>query len=105
MLLIQLVSGLMEGMTVFLIASGLTLIFGVTRIINFAHGSLFMLGAFLTYELAPLIAPGTLTGFFAAVVLSAVAASALGVLFETSVPRRIYVKGGLLPLIVPVALC
>ena len=48
MVMIQFVNGLMEGMTLFLIASGLTLIFGVSRIINFAHGSLYMLGAFLT---------------------------------------------------------
>lgn len=104
MLLIQLVNGLMEGMTLFLIASGLTLIFGVTRIINFAHGSLFMLGAFLTYELVPLIAPGTLLGFFSSVIVSAVGVSLLGVLFETSVLRRIYGKDGLLQLIVTVAL-
>ncbi|WEJ77522.1 branched-chain amino acid ABC transporter permease [Paracoccus versutus] len=104
MVLIQLVNGLMEGMTLFLIASGLTLIFGVTRIINFAHGSFYMLGAFLTYELVPLIAPGTLWGFFVAVAVSAAAVSALGVLFETTVLRRIYGKDGILQLIVTVAL-
>ncbi|RID92473.1 hypothetical protein D2N39_07460 [Gemmobacter lutimaris] len=101
---IQLVNGLMEGMTLFLIASGLTLIFGVTRIINFAHGSLYMLGAILTYELVPLIAPGTLWGFFAAVVLAGVVVSILGVVFEMLALRRIYGADGLMQLIVTVAL-
>lgn len=104
MVLIQLVNGLMEGMTLFLIASGLTLIFGVTRIINFAHGSFYMLGAFLTYELVPTIAPGTLSGFFAAVGIGAAAVSALGILFEMTALRRIYGKDGILQLIVTVAL-
>lgn len=104
MVLIQLVNGLMEGMTLFLIASGLTLIFGVTRIINFAHGSFYMLGAFLTYELVPVIAPGTLWGFFAAVIVSAAAVSALGILFEMTALRRIYGKDGILQLVVTVAL-
>lgn len=104
MILIQLVNGLMEGMTLFLIASGLTLIFGVTRIINFAHGSLYMLGAFLTYTFVPLVAPGTLWGFFAAVAVSAAMVSALGILFEMGALRRIYGKDSLLQLIVTVAL-
>lgn len=104
MVLIQLVNGLMEGMTLFLIASGLTLIFGVTRIINFAHGSLFMLGAFLTYELVPLIGPGSLWGFFAAVLISAATVAAFGVLFEMAALRRIYGRDGILQLIVTVAL-
>ena len=104
MVLIQFVNGLMEGMTLFLIASGLTLIFGVTRIINFAHGSLFMLGAFLTYELVPLIAPGSLWGFFAAVIISAAVVSVLGILFEMTALRRIYGADPLLQLIVTVAL-
>ncbi|MCI4661053.1 MAG: branched-chain amino acid ABC transporter permease [Neomegalonema sp.] len=104
MLLIQLVNGLMEGMTLFLIASGLTLIFGVTRIINFAHGSLFMLGAFLTHELVPVIAPGSVWGFFAAVTLAALVVGLIGALFEIGVLRRIYGKDALLQLIVTVAL-
>lgn len=104
MVLIQLVNGLMEGMTLFLIASGLTLIFGVTRIINFAHGSLYMLGAFLTHDLVPVIAPGTIWGFLAAVAVSAAIVAALGVVFEMLVLRRIYGADGLMQLIVTVAL-
>lgn len=104
MLLIQLVNGLMEGMTLFLIASGLTLIFGVTRIINFAHGSLYMVGAYLAYTFVPLIAPGTMWGFLAAALAAAVIVSVLGVIFEMLVLRRIYGADGLMQLLVTVAL-
>ena len=104
MVMIQFVNGLMEGMTLFLIASGLTLIFGVSRIINFAHGSLYMLGAFLTYELVPLIAPGTLLGFFASVIIGAAVVSLIGVVFEVTALRRIYHADGLMQLIVTIAL-
>lgn len=104
MVLIQLVNGLMEGMTLFLIASGLTLIFGVSRIINFAHGSLYMLGAFLTYELVPMIAPGSVWGFFAAVLIGALVVSLLGIAFETLALRRIYGADSLMQLIITVAL-
>ncbi len=48
LLLVQLLSGLANAMFLFLIASGLSLIFGVTRIVNFAHGSFYMLAAYLT---------------------------------------------------------
>src|SRR5947207_996531 len=51
-LVVQLLSGLANAMVLFLIASGLSLIFGVTRIVNFAHGSFYMLAAFPTYDLA-----------------------------------------------------
>ncbi len=50
-LLLQFLSGLSHAMILFLIASGLSLIFGVTRTINFAHGSFFMLAAYLTTTL------------------------------------------------------
>src|SRR5882672_2412981 len=51
LLLVQLLSGLANAMFLFLIASGLSLIFGVTRIVNFAHGSFYMLAAYFTYSL------------------------------------------------------
>jgi branched-subunit amino acid ABC-type transport system permease component len=53
-LLVQLLSGLAHAMVPFLIASGLSLIFGVTRVVNFAHGSLYMLAAYVTYTLTDL---------------------------------------------------
>src|SRR5262249_47632260 len=51
LLLVQLLNGLANAMFLFLIASGLSLIFGVTRIVNFAHGSFYMLAAYVTYSL------------------------------------------------------
>ncbi|MCW0235015.1 MAG: branched-chain amino acid ABC transporter permease [Ferrovibrio sp.] len=104
MLAVQVVNGLMEGMMLFLIASGLTLIFGVSRIINFAHGSLYMIGAFLTYQLVPMLSDGTLVGFIGAVLLSAIAVAALGGIFEILVLRRIYGSEELMQLIITVAL-
>jgi len=56
----------------FLIASGLSLIFGVTRIVNFAHGSFYMLAAYLTYSLAAML-PGGAAAFYLAVLLAALA--------------------------------
>lgn len=104
MLVIQIVNGLMEGMMLFLIASGLTLIFGVSRIVNFAHGSFFMLGAFVVYELLPVFMDGSVTGFALAVLAGGVLVAALGALFEMLVLRRIYDRDQLLQLIITVAL-
>ena len=47
----QLIAGLSYGSTLFLVSAGLTLIFGVTRVVNFAHGSLYMLGAYIAYTI------------------------------------------------------
>ena len=51
-LLVQLLNGLAGASSLFLVAAGLSLIFGVTRIVNFAHGSFFMLGLYIAYALA-----------------------------------------------------
>ena len=67
LLFVQLLSGLANAMFLFLIASGLTLIFGVTRIVNFAHGSFYMLAAYLTYSLAAALPPAARLAFYAAV--------------------------------------
>jgi len=50
-IVVQLLNGLAEGSAMFLVAAGLSLIFGVTRIVNFAHGSFYMLGLYLAYWL------------------------------------------------------
>jgi branched-subunit amino acid ABC-type transport system permease component len=104
MFVVQLVNGLMEGMTLFLIASGLTLIFGVSRIINFAHGSLYMLGAFLTYQLVPLFMDGSIIGFILSVLGGAMVVAILGAVFEVLVLRRIYHTNELMQLIITIAL-
>ena len=49
--LIQLLTGLAGASTLFLVAAGLTVVFGVTRVVNFSHGSLFMLGAFIGWSI------------------------------------------------------
>ncbi len=104
MLVVQIVNGLMEGMMLFLIASGLTLIFGVSRIINFAHGSLYMLGAFITYQFVPYFFDGSLIGFIIAVLIGGALVALIGVVFEIFVLRRIYQADELMQLIVTVAL-
>ena len=54
-LLVQLLNGLAAASSLFLVSAGLSLIFGVTRIVNFAHGSLYMLGLYATYSLVEIL--------------------------------------------------
>jgi branched-chain amino acid transport system permease protein len=89
LLLVQLLSGLANAMFLFLIASGLSLIFGVTRIVNFAHGSFYMLAAYLTYSLAAAL-PGGPAAFYLAALLAALAVAAIGGLIEVLLLRRVY---------------
>ncbi len=100
----QLLNGLMEGMMLFLISAGLTLIFGITRIVNFAHGSLYMLGAFLAYQLMPMLGGSTVASFALSVLLSAILVGLLGLVFEVLILRRIYGADDLLQLIITLAL-
>jgi branched-chain amino acid transport system permease protein len=89
LLVVQLLSGLANAMFLFLIASGLSLIFGVTRIVNFAHGSFYMLAAYLTYSLSTLLPLGA-GAFYAAALLAALLVAALGGLVEALLLRRVY---------------
>ena len=89
LLLVQLLSGLANAMFLFLIASGLSLIFGVTRIVNFAHGSFYMLAAYFTYSLAAALPLGPVA-FYAAALLAALLVAALGGLVEVLLLRRVY---------------
>ena len=104
MITVQIVNGLMEGMMIYLVASGLTLIFGVSGILNFAHGSFYMLGAFLTYVLVPYLFPDTLGGLLLSVFLASLGVALLGTLFEMLILRRAYGADPLLQLIVTMAL-
>ena len=88
-ILIQLLNGLAAASSLFLVSAGLSLIFGVTRIVNFAHGSLYMLGLYGAYSLIELFGR-TPVGFWSAVVLAALAVGLVGVLIELAVLRRIY---------------
>jgi branched-chain amino acid transport system permease protein len=87
----QALAGISNGMLLFLIAAGLSLIFGVLRIINFAHGALFMFGAFVAASIAGVVPEGAGTAGFVAALIGATAALALlGAAIETGLLRRIY---------------
>ena len=90
-LALQLLGGLSHATTLFLMASGLTLIFGVTRIVNFAHGSFFMLGALVSAHALTSVWPvlaESAAGYVAAMLMGAAAASAVGALAEWGLLRR-----------------
>ncbi|HKW81327.1 MAG TPA: ABC transporter permease, partial [Casimicrobiaceae bacterium] len=97
-LLAQLFNGLAGAASLFLVAAGLSLIFGVTRIVNFAHGSLMMLGAYLAYTLIERLGGGP-AGYWGAVLLAAVLVGALGVLIERTLLSRLYGAPELLQLV------
>ncbi|WP_439888393.1 branched-chain amino acid ABC transporter permease [Pseudomonas sp. MBLB4123] len=83
--LIQTMNGLQYGLLLFLIASGLTLIFGIMHIINLAHGALYMVGAYLAFWLT------ALTGnLFLAILLGLPLAALLGVLIERFLIQALY---------------
>ena len=85
--LIQLLNGLQYGLLLFLVASGLTLVFGIMGIINLAHGSFYMIGAYLAFSLA------ALTGNLLTAVLLGVALSVLlGMLLEWLFYRHLYAR-------------
>jgi len=87
LLLEQLLNGLQYGVMLFLLAAGLTLIFGIMGVINLAHGSLYMIGAY-----AAAVVAGR-TGSFTLSALAALAAAALaGIVIELVVVRRLYAR-------------
>jgi branched-chain amino acid transport system permease protein len=88
--LIQLLNGLATASYLFLVASGLSIIFGVTRIVNFAHGSFYMLGAYIAYTLVQRLGDAIPGGFWVALLLAAAAVASIGGLIELTLLRRIY---------------
>jgi len=76
--LIQCLNSLQYGLLLFLVASGLTLIFGIMGVINLAHGSFYMIGAYMAYALAPFVASTLGGGFFTTLGLGLVLAVLLG---------------------------
>ena len=88
-LLVQLINGLADACALFLVASGLSLIFGVTRIVNFAHGSFYMLGVYVAYSLTSRFG-ATAAGFWLSMIAAALVVAVLGALVEVIVMRRIY---------------
>ncbi|EJE54455.1 branched-chain amino acid ABC-type transport system, permease component [Acidovorax sp. CF316] len=100
--IVQLLNGLAGASSLFLVGAGLSLIFGVTRIVNFAHGSFFMVGIYVAYSLVAKL--GTGMGFWPALLLSAVVVGALGALVEVVLLRRIYKAPELFQLLATFAL-
>ncbi len=87
--IVQFLTGLSDASGLFLVACGLSLIFGVSRIVNLAHGSFYMVGAFLAYTLVAYL-PRGIFPFWAAILMAAVAVGLIGVIVEVLLLRRLY---------------
>lgn len=86
---VQFLSGLATAATLFLVSSGLTIVFGVTRIVNFAHGSFYMLGAYVGWSLIERWG-GDILGFWGSVLVSALVVGLMGAAMERLLLRRLY---------------
>lgn len=80
--LVQCLNAVQYGLLLFLVASGLTLIFGIMGIINLAHGSFYMIGAYMAYALAPIVSATFGGGFFATLVAGLALSVLLGYVLE-----------------------
>ena len=80
--LIQCLNALQYGLLLFLVASGLTLIFGIMGVINLAHGSFYMIGAYMAYALAPIVNASIGGGFFTTLLVGIVLSVLLGYVLE-----------------------
>src|SRR5262249_15479236 len=85
--LITLLNGLVYGMLLFMLASGLTLIFSMMGVLNFAHASIYMIGAYLAYTISKFI------GFFPALILAPILCGLLGAAIEVWGLRRVHHNG------------
>ncbi len=85
----QFLTGLASASSLFLVASGLSIIFGVSRIVNFAHGSFYMLGAYLAWTIVERV-PYGLLGFWGGIIAAALVVGVIGVVMEIVLLRRIY---------------
>src|SRR5271167_114981 len=98
----QALDGLASASGLFFVAAGLSLIFGVTRIINIAHGSLYMLGTYIAVTLVTAI--GGPLGFWGGIIASAIIVGIIGALIEILLLRRIYSAPELFQLLATFAL-
>jgi branched-chain amino acid transport system permease protein len=80
--LVQCLNAVQYGLLLFLVASGLTLIFGIMGVINLAHGSFYMIGAYMAYGLAPWVAHYLAGGFFTTLAVGVVLSVLLGYVLE-----------------------
>src|SRR5207249_10541105 len=95
---VQVMSGLSVAMFLFLVSVGMSLIFGVTRIVNLAHGSFYMVGAYLMVTLVETL-PANQAMFWVALALAPLGVGLLGGVIEVTLLRRIYHREPLLQLI------
>ncbi|WP_405029638.1 branched-chain amino acid ABC transporter permease, partial [Methylibium sp.] len=84
---ISMLNGLSYGLLLFMLSSGLTLIFSMMGVLNFAHASFYMLGAYIAYGVARLI------GFWPALVVAPLVVGVLGALFERTALRKVHKFG------------
>lgn len=96
-LVLQLLTGLSRAAILFIVASGLSLVFGALRVVNLAHGSFYMLGAFVATTVTAMVA-GT-GGFVAALVAAVIVVTVVSIIVEGSILRRLYGKEHLLQLL------
>jgi len=99
----QALDGLASASGLFFVAAGLSLIFGVTRIINIAHGSLYMLGTYIAVTLVTAIS-GSALGFWGGIIASAIIVGVIGALIEVLLLRRVYTAPELFQLLATFAL-
>ena len=93
----QFVTGLASASSLFLAACGLSIIFGVSRIVNFSHGAFYMLGAYIAFTLSQYLTGAV--GFWSAIILASAIVAALGAIVEIALLRRIYGAHELLQLL------
>ncbi len=96
-LILQTMTGLSRAAILFIVAVGLSLVFGAMRIVNIAHGSFYMIGAFVAVTVSGAV--GGLLGFLAALVVVPLLVAAIGGLIEVTALRRLYGKEHLLQLL------
>ena len=90
--LVQCLNGLQYGLLLFLVASGLTLIFGIMRVINLAHGSFYMIGAYMAFALAPVVSATFGGGFFATLLVGVILAVLFGYVLEWAFFSFLYLR-------------
>ncbi len=92
--LVSMLNGLSYGLLLFMLSSGLTLIFSMMGVLNFAHASFYMVGAYLGYTLSGVL------GFWSALIIAPVLTGIAGALFESQVLRRVHKMGHVSELLV-----
>ncbi len=95
---VQVMSGLSVGMFLFLVSVGMSLIFGVTRIVNLAHGSFYMVSAYLMVTLVEWLPEGA-AGFWISLIVAPIGVAILGGVIEVTLLRRIYHRDPMMQLI------